>query len=198
MKKLILVAVGFWVLLLIYPAWLGYQIWEQSRRDELPRRADAIVVLGAAHYNGRPSPVLKARLDHAAYLYGEGFSEVVIVTGGRAEGDEMSEAEAGERYLGNRKAVATAAVLAETEGRTTLESLTNVATIAEERGIETVLLVSDPLHSERVKRMALDLGFRQAFSSPASYLSLNRSRETKVDELIHEIVSLTVYELLDR
>jgi uncharacterized SAM-binding protein YcdF (DUF218 family) len=197
-KKLILFAVGFWLLLAIYPAWLGYQIWEQSRRDELPRRADAIVVLGAAHYNGRPSPVLKARLDHAAYLYREGFSDVVIVTGGRAEGDEISEAEAGERYLGNENNVAGSHVLTEIEGRTTLESLTNVRAIAEERGIDSVLLVSDPLHSERVKRMATDLGFDKAFASPASYVSLNRSRETKVDELVHEVVSLTVYELFDR
>jgi uncharacterized SAM-binding protein YcdF (DUF218 family) len=197
-KKLILFAVGFWFLLLIYPAWLGYQIWEQSRRDELPRRADAIVVLGAAHYNGRPSPVLKARLDHAAYLYREGFSSIVIVTGGQAEGDEISEAEAGERYLGRKGTVAAADVLAENEGRTTLESLSNVQAIARDRGIDTVLLVSDPLHSERVKRMATDLGFDRAFTSPASYLSLNRSRETKVDELIHEVISLTVYELFDR
>jgi uncharacterized SAM-binding protein YcdF (DUF218 family) len=198
MKKLVRIAVIFWVVLLIYPLWLGYQIWEQSRRDELPRHADAIVVLGAAHYNGRPSPVLKARLDHAAYLYREGFSGTVIVTGGKAEGDEMSEAEAGERYLGDEGTVAVDDVLAETEGLTTLESLTNVRAIADERGIDSVLLVSDPLHSERVKRMAGDLGWDDAFASPASYQSLNRSRETKVDELIHEVVSLTVYELFDR
>jgi uncharacterized SAM-binding protein YcdF (DUF218 family) len=197
-KKLILFVVGSWLLLLIYPAWLGYQIWEQSRRDELPRRADAIVVLGAAHYNGRPSPVLKARLDHAAYLYREGFSSVVIVTGGQAEGDEISEAEAGELYLESETIVAAGDVLAENEGRTTLESLTNVWDIAAERGIHSVLLVSDPLHSERIKRMASDLGFDSAFASPASYLSLNRSRETKVDELLHEVGSLTMYELFDR
>jgi len=198
MKRVLLLVLSILLAVVAYPAWLGYQIWEQSRRDELPRHADAIVVLGAAHYNGRPSPVLKARLDHAVYLYAEGFSETVIVTGGTAEGDEISEAEAGERYLGNEGSVPLGDVLSETEGRTTLESLTNVAEIAGEVGIDSVLLVSDPLHSERVKRMATDLGFEQAFTSPASYLSLNRSRETKIDELVHEIVSLTVYELLDR
>jgi vancomycin permeability regulator SanA len=120
MKKVVLVVVVVLLLLAAYPAWLGYQIWEQSRQDELPAGADAIVVLGAAHYNGRPSPVLKARLDHAAYLYGEGFSHTVIVTGGRAKGDEISEAEAAERYLGNQRAVPPEDVLAEVEGKTTL------------------------------------------------------------------------------
>jgi uncharacterized SAM-binding protein YcdF (DUF218 family) len=137
-------------------------------------------------------------LDHAAYLYREGFSDTVIVTGGRAKGDEISEAEAAERYLGNHGSIPAVDVLAEVEGRTTLESLTNVRDIAEQFDITTVLLVSDPMHSERVKRMADDLGFEQAFASPASYVQLQRSRETKVDELIHEVVSLTVYELFDR
>ena len=198
MKRLIRMAAILWIVLLIYPAWLGYQIWEQSRRDELPGRADAIVVLGAAHYNGRPSPVLKARLDHAAYLFREGFSNTVIVTGGTAEGDEISEAEAGERYLDDEGTVPFNRILAEEEGRTTLESLTNVRDIAEVQGIDSLLLVSDPLHSERVKRMAKDLGFDQAFTSPVNYLELRRSRETKVTELLHEVVSLTVYELFDR
>ena len=198
MKKLVWGALLLWLLLLIYPVWLGYQIWEQSRRDELPRRADAIVVLGAAHYNGRPSPVLKARLDHAAYLFREGFSDTVILTGGRAEGDQISEAEAGARYLESQGTVPADRILAEDDGRTTLESLTNVRDIADEQGIDSLLLVSDPLHSERVKRMAADLGFDDAFTSPANYLQLRRSRETKVTELIHEVVSLSVYELFDQ
>ena len=69
-----------------YPAWLGFQIWTQSREDE-PHSADAIVVLGAAQYDGEPSPVFKARLDQAAYLYNEKLSSIVIVTGGKQEGD---------------------------------------------------------------------------------------------------------------
>lgn len=198
MKRLVWAALILWALLLIYPAWLGYQIWEQSRRDELPRRADAIVVLGAAHYNGRPSPVLKARLDHAAYLFREGFSDTVILTGGTADGDEMSEAEAGMRYLDGNGKVPADRILAEDDGHTTLESLTYVREIAAEQGIDSLLLVSDPLHSERVKRMVEDLGFEDAFTSPANYLQLRRSRETKITELLHEVVSLTVYELFDR
>ncbi|MDQ3646222.1 MAG: YdcF family protein, partial [Actinomycetota bacterium] len=82
MKRLIRWTFVLVLVLLAYPAWLGYRIWEQSHNDEL-RSADAIVVLGAAQYDGRPSPVFKARLDHAAYLYKEGFSSRVIVTGGK-------------------------------------------------------------------------------------------------------------------
>src|ERR671919_1448405 len=79
-----------------YPAWRGYEVWRQSHRDE-NHSADAIVVLGAAQYNGTPSPIFKARLDQAAYLYEQRFSRTVIVTGGKREGDRFTESEAGGR-----------------------------------------------------------------------------------------------------
>jgi uncharacterized SAM-binding protein YcdF (DUF218 family) len=184
------------LLVVAYPAWLGYQIWDQSHNDEV-RYADAIVVLGAAQYDGRPSPVFKARLDQAKYLYDQELSPTVVVTGGKQPGDRFTEAEAGARYLSSQ-GVPSEAVLGETEGRTTLESLTNVRSIAEDHNIDTVLLVSDPLHSERIKRISHDLGFEEAYTSPASYAELNRSRATKVKELIHEVGSVIAYELLDR
>src|ERR671914_2362034 len=81
-----------------YPLWLALQVWEQSRSDE-NHSADAIVVLGAAQYDGDPSPVFRARLDQAAYLYGEGFSDTVIVTGGKRTGDRFTESGAGRRHL---------------------------------------------------------------------------------------------------
>ncbi|MGH2754319.1 MAG: YdcF family protein [Actinomycetota bacterium] len=184
------------VALLLYPGWLAYQIWHQSRQDEL-HSAEAIIVLGAAQYDGDPSPVFQARLDQAAYLFNEDLSDTVIVTGGKQEGDRFTEAEAGERYLGT-KGVPAENVLGETEGTTTLESMRNVAEMAEANGIESVLLVSDPLHSERIKRMADDLGFEETYASPASYVQLNRSRATKIQELVHEVGSLMAYELFDK
>jgi uncharacterized SAM-binding protein YcdF (DUF218 family) len=184
------------VLILAWPGWLAYQIWHQSRQDEL-HSADAIVVLGAAQYDGDPSPVFKARLDQAAYLFNEDLSNTVIVTGGKQKGDRFTEAEAGEQYLGT-KGVPAENVLEETEGSTTLESMQAVAEMAEDEGITSVLLVSDPLHSERIKRMADDLGFEETYASPASYVQLNRSRLTKIEELLHEVGSLMAYELLDR
>src|ERR671918_1251406 len=77
-----------------YVGWVGFQVWRQSHQDE-NHSADAIVVLGAAQYNGTPSPIFKARLDQAAYLYKEGFSRTVIVTGGKRAGDRFTESEAG-------------------------------------------------------------------------------------------------------
>jgi uncharacterized SAM-binding protein YcdF (DUF218 family) len=179
---------------IVYPSWLGFQVWRQSHRDE-NHTADAIVVLGAAQYNGTPSPIFKARLDHAAYLYEQRFSRTVIVTGGKREGDRFTESEAGELYLVER-GIPTDNILNENNGRTSLESLRNVWDMAQAHGIKSVLLVSDPMHSERIKRMAIDLGFTDVYSSPASYISLNRSRATKARELFREIASIVSYELL--
>jgi uncharacterized SAM-binding protein YcdF (DUF218 family) len=185
------------IVILAYPACLGWQIWRQSLADE-NQTADAIVILGAAQYDGEPSPVYRARLDQAAYLYDEGFSKTIVVTGGKQAGDRFTEAEAGEEYLNSEYGIPYEPIIGETEGRTTLESLRAVKEIADEQGIDTVLLVSDPMHSERIKRIAEDLGFEDAHTSPASYIKLNRSRLTKVKELLHEIGSLLSYELFDR
>lgn len=195
-RRVLLVVAVVLAVLLAYPAWLAWRIWDQSHNDEV-RAADAIVVLGAAQYDGRPSPVLQARLDHALYLYEEELSPTVIVTGGRREGDRFAEAEVGARYL-EIEGVPPEAILAEDAGTTTLESLERVREMSQERGIDTVLLVSDPLHSERIKTMAQDLGFEEAWTSPASYVELNRTRRTKAQELLHEIASLAAYELFDR
>jgi uncharacterized SAM-binding protein YcdF (DUF218 family) len=195
-RRVLLVVTIVLVALLAYPAWLAWRIWDQSHNDEV-RAADAIVVLGAAQYDGRPSPVLQARLDHALYLYREDLSPTVIVTGGKRAGDRFAEADVGATYL-EAEGVPPEAILAEDEGTTTLESLERVHRMAREQGIDTVLLVSDPLHSERVKTMAQDLGFEEAWASPASYVELNRTRRTKAQELLHEIASLAAYELFDR
>jgi uncharacterized SAM-binding protein YcdF (DUF218 family) len=183
-------------LLVAYPLFLAFRIWRQSRVDEV-RRADAIVVLGAAQYNGKPSPIFQARLDHAEYLYSEELASRVIVTGGKQKGDRFSEAEAGETYL-VELGVPAEAILGETEGTTTLESLTGVHDMAADLDIDTVLLVSDPMHSERIKTIATDLGFDEAYASWASYTELDRSRETKFEELLHEVAALAAYELLGR
>jgi uncharacterized SAM-binding protein YcdF (DUF218 family) len=187
------VAIAVVVVLLAYPLYLAYQVWSQSHRDE-NHSADAIVVLGAAQYDGEPSPIFKARLDQAAYLYREGFSTTVIVTGGKQEGDRFTEAEAGANYLVSQ-GVSSEAILLENQGSTTLESLRDVRDLADEHGIQSVLLVSDPMHSERIKRIAGDLGFSAAYSSPASYISLNRSRATKARELAREVASIIAYEI---
>lgn len=125
-----------------------------SRRAS-PDQADAIIVLGAAQYGGRPSPVLRARLDHALGLWKTGRAPRVVLTGGRRPGDLLSEAAAGRRYL-VRRGIPNEAMLLETEGRTTLASLRAAARLLRERqdGARRVLLVSDPFHMLRLELLA--------------------------------------------
>lgn len=180
-----------------FPAWTAYQVWAQSHHDEM-HPADAIVVLGAAQYDGHPSPVLQARLEHAFYLWSHGMAPVIITTGGREPGDSYTEAGVGHDYL-RARGVPESRLLDEDRGRTTFTSLHNVKVVATPLHIRSVLLVSDPLHSARIKRMALDLGFSSAYTSPASYLDLNRSSDTKIQELAKETAALILYDVgLDR
>jgi uncharacterized SAM-binding protein YcdF (DUF218 family) len=140
------------------------QIWQQSRRDEA-RPAQAIVVFGAAQYNGRPSPVLKARLDHAAALYRRGLAPVVVVTGGKEPGDRVTEAAASADYLAG-VGVPQSDVLREVRGRTSWQSLSAASAFLRARGVRRVVLVSDGFHALRVKAMASALGL-VGFTSPA-------------------------------
>ena len=140
--RLVVLALGAYGLL------LGW-VWWVSRLDQL-EPADAIVVLGAAQYNGRPSPVLKARLDHAVELYLRGLAPAVVVTGGIGPGDRMSEATVGDRYLRSR-GVPDSAIVVRPDGRTTEESMRSVAEWMQDREAGRVLLVSDPFHMARLR-----------------------------------------------
>ncbi len=149
----------------VYLAVTFVQVVQASRRDQRPR-ADAIVVFGAAQYNGRPSPVLRARLDHAAKLYGEHLAPTIVVTGGRPPGDPTgpTEATASADYLTGRRGIRQSAILRETRGRTSWESLASAANELRKRGKERVILVSDPFHAARIAAMADELGFEASVS----------------------------------
>ena len=134
-----------------------------SQKDER-READAIVVLGAAQYNGRPSPVLRARLDHALGLYREGLAPLIVVTGGIGPGDTTSEALVGRRYLMAHE-VPAESVVAQPQGRSTAASMTAVADWLGGRGAGRVLLVSDPFHMFRLRLEARRTGV-EAYTSP--------------------------------
>ena len=131
-------------------------IYWQARADQT-RPVDAIVVMGTAQFNGRPGPVLRARLDRALEAYRQGVAPLVVVTGGRRPGDEFPEAEAARDYLLER-GVPAEAILLENEGGNSWRSLQGVAALLRERGLSEVLLVSDGFHLFRVKLMARDLG----------------------------------------
>lgn len=136
-----------------------------SQRDQR-RPVDAIIVLGAAQYNGRPSPVLRARLDHARELYREGYAPLIVVTGGVGRGDTTSEAIVGQRYLVARE-VPAEDVVAQPVGRSTRASMTAVGEWLRERGLRRVLLVSDPFHMFRLRLEARRTDL-EAYTSPTA------------------------------
>ena len=142
-----------------------------ASQNDQRRQVDAIIVLGAAQYNGRPSPVLRARLDHAFSLYREGYAPLIVVTGGVGRGDTTSEATVGRRYLVARN-VPAEAVVAQPVGRYTTASMTAVGDWLHDRGLRRVLLVSDPFHMFRLRlearRNALEAYTSPTESSPIS------------------------------
>jgi uncharacterized SAM-binding protein YcdF (DUF218 family) len=150
-------------LLFLYIAVVFVQVWLAARRDSA-KPSDAIIVLGAAQYDGRPSPVLKARLDHAVDLYRRGIAPVVVVTGGKQPGDRFTEAGASANYL-HAQGVPESAILRETTGRTSWQSLAAAARFLKDRNLTHVVLVSDPYHSERIDGIAGELGLH-AVTSP--------------------------------
>jgi uncharacterized SAM-binding protein YcdF (DUF218 family) len=139
------------------------QVWLASR-DDGAHKAQAIVVFGAAQYNGRPSAVLRARLDHAIDLYHRRVAPVIVVTGGRQPGDRFTEATASADYL-HTKGVPDTDILREVSGQTSWQSLAATAAFLKVRHIHDVVLVSDPFHSLRIGGMAAELGL-DASTSP--------------------------------
>ena len=158
-----------------------------GRRDEA-KAADVIVVLGAAQYDGRPSPVLKARLDHAVELYERGIAKTLIMTGGVGPGDTVSEAVVSRRYA-SRAGVPAEAILVEKTGLTTLQSMRAVGRMMEERGFDSAVLVSDPFHMLRLKLLARRVGFR-GYTSPTRTSPISESRSAERKFLLRESFSL--------
>jgi uncharacterized SAM-binding protein YcdF (DUF218 family) len=168
-------------------------VWGQ--RDEA-RPADAIVVMGAAQYAGRPSPVLKARLDHAIALYGRGLAPRLVLTGGVGEGDTTSEAAVGRRYA-RRQGVPDTALLTEEHGRTTTESLYAVAALLDGEGAGRVILVSDRFHMLRLRIIAGRLGMT-AFTSPTRSSPIEASDDKQWSYVLSESVKVPLTVVLGR
>src|SRR5438552_4538645 len=147
-----------------------------SKRDEA-RPAQAIVVLGAAQYAGKPSPVLRARLDHALDLWNRHLASLLILTGGTGPGDTTSEAAVGRNYA-RKHGVPDSAILVENEGRTTSESMRAVAGMLEVRGLQSALLVSDPFHMLRLRILARRFGFTP-YTSPTQTSPISPNREAR-------------------
>jgi len=159
------------------------QVWITGRSDSFAngiRTVDAVVVLGAAQYDGRPSPQLQARLDHALRLWQRGAARLIVATGGKQVGDRFTEAESGRQYLVGA-GVPDEAIVVEREGASTFESLSAVRQQSQQYGLERVTIVSDPYHVLRATLVARELGFDATSSATRS--SVTRGSDALVRNL---------------
>lgn len=163
MKRVVRIIAAVLLGALSYASFNVWQVWQIGRSDE-SRAVDALVVLGAAQYDGRPSPQLQGRLDHALQSWRDGLAPLIIVTGGKLQEDRFTEAEASAKFFTDA-GVPTAAIALENTGHTTRESLLGVREILRSRGLHRILIVTDPYHALRARLIAQDLGLR-AFVSP--------------------------------
>jgi uncharacterized SAM-binding protein YcdF (DUF218 family) len=172
----------------------GIAVWRAAHTDDASRvdHADVILVLGAAQYDGQPSPVFEGRLRHASLLYEAGRAGTIVVLGGSAPGDRSTEAEAGRDWL-VAEGVPSDAVIASPVGTTTYESLEAAAGWMREHEFTSAFLVSDPWHNLRVKRMAADLGI-EGYAS-ATWQSAARTEGTRFGGYVRETLAYLYYRL---
>lgn len=160
----------WWIRRIVVIAVIGYSalsvfsVWSAARHDDHHQPVEAIIVLGAAQYNGKPSPVLKRRLDHAFELYRSHRKSLVVVTGGRQEGDSTTEASVSAKYL-IRRGVPDARIEREVQGRDTYQSIAASARFLKKANVTRVLFVTDGYHAARVKGIGREVGLT-SFVSP--------------------------------
>ncbi|MFR9751503.1 YdcF family protein [Nocardia sp. 004] len=169
----------------------SFRIWHVARIDDY-RKADAIVVLGAAQYSGTPSSVFEARLDQAYNLFRAGIAPQVITVGGKQEGDLFTEAASGKNYLQER-GVPGDKILAVETGSNTLLSIEAVATAMRAREMSSAVLVSDPWHSLRTRTMAHDAGLA-AWTAPTRTGPAVYTRESQLHGIARETGALLWYQ----
>jgi uncharacterized SAM-binding protein YcdF (DUF218 family) len=187
------VLLGLLVLLLAYFAVSTTLVARWMGKDERPR-VDAIVVLGAAQYDGRPSAIYQARLEHALDLWSGKVAPVVVFTGGKEEGDRFTEGGSGARWAVERGLPA-GAVLTEEHSRTTYQNLAGAKRILERRRPgrrPRIVVVSDPFHMFRAVRQAADLGM-DAYPSPTRTSPLSASRLKLTELVLREDLAIAGY-----
>jgi uncharacterized SAM-binding protein YcdF (DUF218 family) len=190
LRSILLVLVAGAVASVALLAYAAYRIDAQGALDER-READAIVVLGAAQFNGTPGGVFEARLEHAVRLYHDKLARYLVVTGGKLPADITTEA-ATARAWAIAHGVPEDAILFEDQGRTTLESIEAVGAIFRQHGFTTGVFVSDRTHMLRVLRMAADQGI-DAFGSPTTTSPTDRDAVRRGRALVHELAGLAAY-----
>lgn len=173
----------------------AFRVWHTGRQDHHPH-ADTIVVLGASQFNGRPSAVFRSRLNHALSLYKAGVAPNVVTVGGQQPGDAFTEASAGRNYLVSN-GVPKAAVTAVGVGNDTLTSLRAAARVLHDHGWHKAVLVTDPWHELRSRRIAEDVGI-DAATSPARTGPAVHTRGTEVHYIYRETMAFLYYRLFHR
>jgi uncharacterized SAM-binding protein YcdF (DUF218 family) len=188
------VLVGLLVLVLAYFAVSTTLVARWMGKDERPR-VDAIVVLGAAQYDGRPSAIYQARLEHAVELWSDKVAPLLVFTGGKEPGDRFTEGGSGARWALAR-GVPSAAVLTEEQSRTTYQNLAGAKRALERRdpdgGRRRIVVVSDPFHMFRAVRQAADLGM-DAYPSPTRTSPLSASRLRLTELVLREDLAIAGY-----
>jgi len=180
----LLVGAGVWC------RWVYAHIQSYANQDQAAP-ADAIGVLGAAEYDGRPSPVYRARLDHALELYHQGIAPLIITLGGSG-GDAYSEGSVGEEYLIS-KGVPEEDIIAETESRNTEESARRIAVIARVNGLHRLVIVSDGTHMFRIHAISAADGL-DVLTSPRPQPA-SEDKMLEAERIAHEILSYTLWRL---
>ncbi|MGD0347124.1 MAG: YdcF family protein [Terracidiphilus sp.] len=170
--------------------WVYAQIEAYAHHDQAAS-ADAIGVLGAAEYDGRPSPVYRARLDHALELYHRGIAPLIITLGGPG-GDQYTEGSVGREYLMS-KGVPKSAIIAETESRNTEESARRIAVIARVNGLHRLVVVSDDTHMFRIHEICAADGLDVLTSPRPRPATEEKTQEG--ERIAHEILSYTLWRL---
>ncbi|MEP6904476.1 MAG: YdcF family protein [Gemmatimonadales bacterium] len=189
-----LIASAVLTVLVFWLGWMGAVLLWSSLDQTRP--AESIVVLGAAQYDGHPSPVLRARLDHALELWNQHLAQVVILTGGTGTGDTTSEAAVGRSYV-RRHGIPEEAILVERQGRTTRESMIAVAGMLKGRGLKTAILVSDPFHMLRLSILSRRFGII-AYTSPTRTSPISPNREERWKYILSESLKAPMAFLFER
>lgn len=170
----------------------AFRVWEVARADGR-QPVDTVAVLGAAQYDGKPSAALRARLDQALELHQQGLTRNIVTVGGRQHGDDFTEAQAGRKWLVER-GVPPDRITEIDVGDDTLSSARAVAGLAQQRGWDTALLVTDPWHSLRARTMINDFGLR-TWSSPTRSGPMVQTRATQFEQIYRETGGLLYYRL---
>lgn len=178
--------------IMAYMVYAAVAIWTYGAKTE-PVKSDAAIVLGAAVWGDKPSPVFRGRIDHALWLYKHQYVDKLIFTGGRGSGLEPAESEVARDYAIAR-GVPEADILIETVSKITEENLSHAQAVGEREGLDTYLIVSDPLHMKRAMTMADDYGMK-AYPSPTDR-SAYQSFRSKVPFLLREMFYYTGYVVL--